>query len=120
MWDEIPIEIKNNLIDSFPDRIKACQLLAGESLNGKKSSLENFEPHTETDYKTFKKGMMKSNQSMIFFPIKLFFLAGYQELISAKNNVVKLIAKEELRFAKFSLKIYLKNSKCQKTLFTGR
>lgn len=42
MWDEIPIEIINNLIDSFPDRIKACKLLAGESINEKKEFIREF------------------------------------------------------------------------------
>lgn len=40
VWDEIPMEVINNLIDSFQDRIKACRLLAGESLNGKKNIQE--------------------------------------------------------------------------------
>lgn len=42
IWDEIPIEVVNNLIDSFQNRIKACMLLSGESLNGKKKFLQEF------------------------------------------------------------------------------
>ena len=42
IWDEIPIETINLLIDSFHSRIKTCIQLNGESLNGKKKVMKKF------------------------------------------------------------------------------
>lgn len=60
VWDEIPIEIINNLIDSFPDRIKACKLLAGESLNGKKEFIREF----RTSYQSGLQYIQKRNDEI--------------------------------------------------------
>ena len=81
VWDEIPMEVINNLIDSFQDRIKACRLLAGESLNGKKNLFKNLENLMKTEYSTFRKGMMKSDRSMILFLNRVVFLVNFQDLI---------------------------------------
>lgn len=53
IWDEIPIETINLLIDSFHSRIKTCIQLNGESLNGKKKVMKKFGISYEEGNKSF-------------------------------------------------------------------
>ena len=54
VWDSIPIDIINNLIASFNERIKACMFLYGESLNGKKKFIEKIKTSFESGQKYLK------------------------------------------------------------------
>lgn len=75
VWDKIPIEIIINLIDSFPNRIKACTLLAGETL--KKKMIQKFKISYEDGFEYIQKRNIEiesinnfiSESNLFFFKI---------------------------------------------------
>lgn len=93
------------MIDSFPNRIKACTLLAGETLNGKKKLIQKFKTSNEDGFEYIQKRNIEIESINNFISDSNLFFSKLSRLDLTKLQCNQANCSESIEICKIHRKL---------------